>query len=91
MEEALLPEGLRERKRRETSRRIAETGLKLFLKNGYENTTLDEIAAAAGISRPNLLLLLQNEGSDLAGLCRWRFRAIDTPGASFAINRFNSF
>ncbi|MDR3708171.1 MAG: helix-turn-helix domain containing protein [Capsulimonadaceae bacterium] len=44
-------EGLRERKKRETLLRIAETGLKLFVKNGYEGTTLDEIAAAAGISR----------------------------------------
>jgi AcrR family transcriptional regulator len=43
--------GLRERKRRETSERIIEKGLKLFVKNGYEATTLDAIAAAAGISR----------------------------------------
>src|SRR3984957_2653453 len=45
------PQGLRERKRRETSERIIEKGLKLFVKNGYEATTLDAIAAAAGISR----------------------------------------
>jgi AcrR family transcriptional regulator len=43
--------GLRERKRQETRQRIAETGLRLFLTNGYENTTLDTIAAEAGISR----------------------------------------
>jgi AcrR family transcriptional regulator len=45
------PHGLRERKRRETSGRIIEKGLKLFVKNGYEATTLDAIAEAAGISR----------------------------------------
>src|ERR1700684_882114 len=44
-------EGLRARKQRETLRRIAETGLGLFLKNGYEATTLDEIAAESGIAR----------------------------------------
>lgn len=44
-------ESLRERKRRETRQRIAETGLRLFLADGYENTTLDTIAAEAGISR----------------------------------------
>ncbi|NLS18050.1 TetR family transcriptional regulator [Rhizobium sp. P40RR-XXII] len=45
------PEGLRERKRRLTFQRIAEAGLKSFLAKGYEETTIDEIAAAAGISR----------------------------------------
>lgn len=45
------PEGLRERKRRQTLQRIAEVGLKMFLAKGYEATTLDEIAAEAGISR----------------------------------------
>ncbi len=44
-------EGLRERKRRDTLERIVETGLSLFIENGYEATTLDAIAAAAGISR----------------------------------------
>jgi AcrR family transcriptional regulator len=44
-------EGLRERKKRETLQRIAETGLKLFIAHGYEGTTLEAIAEAAGISR----------------------------------------
>ncbi|WP_440641859.1 TetR/AcrR family transcriptional regulator [Bradyrhizobium sp. PUT101] len=44
-------EGVRERKRRETLARIAETGLRLFMTDGYENTTLEAIAEAAGISR----------------------------------------
>lgn len=48
---AVKPEGLRQRKRRETLQRISEVGLELFVAKGYEATTLDEIAAAAGISR----------------------------------------
>jgi AcrR family transcriptional regulator len=44
------PEGLRERKRRETLHRIADAGLNLFIQNGYEATTLEAIAAAARIS-----------------------------------------
>jgi AcrR family transcriptional regulator len=51
MEVVMRPEGLRERRKRETLLRIATTGLKLFVKNGYEGTTLDEIAAEAGIAR----------------------------------------
>ena len=43
-------EGLRERKRRETLQRIAEIGLNLFCEKGYDATTLEAIAAAAGIS-----------------------------------------
>lgn len=49
--EELQPDGLRERKRRDTLERIAQTGLELFIAQGYEVTTLDQIAAAAGISR----------------------------------------
>lgn len=45
------PEGVRALKRRETLARIAQAGLKLFVEHGYEQTTLDAIAAAAGISR----------------------------------------
>jgi AcrR family transcriptional regulator len=47
----LKESGLRERKRRETLQRIAETGLKLFVTSGYEATTLEAVAEAAGISR----------------------------------------
>lgn len=45
------PTGLRERKRKETLDRIASAGLKLFIQHGYDSTTLDDIAEAAGISR----------------------------------------
>lgn len=44
-------ESLRERKKRETRQRVAEAGLRLFLANGFDGTTLDVIAEAAGISR----------------------------------------
>ena len=46
-------EGLREKKRRQTRQRIVDAGLELFLKQGIEATTLDEIAAKAEISRRN--------------------------------------
>ena len=43
--------GLRERKRQETLARITEVGLRMFNDRGFEATTLDAIAEAAGISR----------------------------------------
>ncbi len=42
---------MREAKRRETYQRIAETGLRLFIEQGYDATTLEMIAEEAGISR----------------------------------------
>ncbi|MFV3076526.1 TetR/AcrR family transcriptional regulator [Niveispirillum fermenti] len=44
-------EGLRQRKRRQTRQRITDAGIRLFIEKGYDVATLDEIAAAAGISR----------------------------------------
>ena len=52
--EAPKKEGLRERKRRETRRRIAEEGLRLFAENGYDATTLETVAAEAQISARTL-------------------------------------
>ena len=56
-----IPNDLRERKRRLTLDRIAEIGLKLFIENGYESTTLDAIAAASGISRRTFFYYLKSK------------------------------
>ena len=55
------PNDLRERKRRLTLERIAETGLKLFVEYGYEATTLEAIAAASGISRRTFFYYLKSK------------------------------
>lgn len=44
------PTGLRARKKAQTRRTIQEQALRLFLAKGYENTTVEEISAAAGVS-----------------------------------------
>lgn len=43
--------GIREEKRQQTLKRITQSAMNLFAQQGYEATTLDAIAAAAGISR----------------------------------------
>lgn len=48
------PVGLRERKRAETHARIQSEAMRLFLANGFDATTLDEISQAAGVSRRSL-------------------------------------
>ena len=50
----LHPGGLRERKRAETHARIQAEAIRLFLERGFETTTLDDIAEAAGVSRRSL-------------------------------------
>ena len=44
-------EGLRERKRRQTRERIARAAMTLFLEQGFEATTVDQIAEAAEVSK----------------------------------------
>lgn len=62
-------DGPRGKKRRETRQRIADTGLRLFLANGYEATTLDAVAAAAGISRRSFFSYFKSkEDIVMAGL-----------------------
>jgi AcrR family transcriptional regulator len=43
--------GLRQRKRQQTRERLTRVAMALFLERGFEATTLDDIAAAADISR----------------------------------------
>ncbi|SHL97539.1 TetR/AcrR family transcriptional regulator [Roseibium suaedae] len=61
-----VQEGWRERKRRETLDRIADTALTLFVKNGYDATTLDAIAEASGISRRTFFYYFKSKEEILA-------------------------
>ena len=63
-------EGTRERKRRETLQRITQEGIRLFSTKGYDETTLDEIAAAAAISRRTFFHYFKSKDDILLSLQR---------------------
>lgn len=78
---ASSPGGLRERKRRQTLQRIANAALRLFLKKGYDATTLDEIAEAADISRRTVFHYFDSKD---AILLAWQSGAEDIYRAALA-------
>jgi AcrR family transcriptional regulator len=47
--------GLRERKKQHTRRAISDAATQLFMNNGFDNTTLGEVAEAAGVSEQTVL------------------------------------
>jgi AcrR family transcriptional regulator len=60
--------GVRERKRLETLDRIGAVGLELFVTKGYEATTIDDIAAGAGISRRTFFYYFRSKDDILVAL-----------------------
>lgn len=70
-------EGVRERTRRAMQREIAAVGVQLFVRQGYEQTTVDQIAAAARISRRSFFRYFPTKEDVLLGelLARGRLLA----------------
>jgi AcrR family transcriptional regulator len=53
--------GLRQRKKDETRARLLSVSSRLFAKQGYDATTLEQIADGAGISVPTLLVYFESK------------------------------
>src|SRR5215211_1831404 len=62
---AQKPAPLREQTRSVVRSLLARTALELFAAKGYDNTTVEEVAAAAGVSRRTLFNYFRNK-EDLA-------------------------
>ncbi|MFF5206108.1 TetR family transcriptional regulator [Streptosporangium sp. NPDC000396] len=72
-----MSEGLRERKKRETRRRISDVATGLFMVHGFDNVTVAEVARAADVSvntvfnyfptKEDLLFDRQDEAVELLG------------------------
>src|SRR5262249_27045936 len=57
----LVRPGLRERKKQETRDTIARVALRLFAEQGYERTTLAEIADAANVSKRTIFAYFESK------------------------------
>ncbi|GAA1232869.1 TetR family transcriptional regulator [Kitasatospora nipponensis] len=49
-----MEQGLRDRKKRQTRRQLADTALRLFLEHGFDAVSVNDVAAAAQVSKPTL-------------------------------------
>src|SRR5919107_1205299 len=65
--------GLRERKKEETRRRIAEAARELFVERGFDRVTVAEVARAADVSEKTVL----NYFPTKEDLVYWRLEAFE--------------
>ncbi|WP_052460903.1 TetR family transcriptional regulator [Microbacterium gorillae] len=78
------PEGLRERRRRETTAAIQRAALDLFEERGFEATTIPEIAARAGVGTRTFFRYLDSKEAAALPAQRRLQEAVDayTPAAT---------
>ena len=69
----MVPVGLRERNKQKMRTAISDTATQLFIKQGFDNVTVAEIAEAAGVSTSGLRGQLRVRG--LIAVWMWTLRA----------------
>ncbi len=61
--------GLREEKKRQTREAILQNALRLFAEKGVENTSIEEIAQAAGVGKSTIYGYFETKGEIFAAYC----------------------
>jgi AcrR family transcriptional regulator len=73
MEEVL---SRRERKKLATRHRLVQSGLDLFLSQGYDETTVEQIADAADVAKGTFFNYFETKEAILPAVAEWRVREI---------------
>jgi len=60
---------IREQKKEQTRRRILETAIKLFSRNGIDNTSIEELAQSAGIGKGTVYSYFEKKRDIVMALC----------------------
>jgi AcrR family transcriptional regulator len=66
----------RERKKRETRKRLMEAALQLFQQNGYDQTTVAQIARAADVAKGTFFNYFVTKDAILPTLVEWRLQEL---------------
>lgn len=81
--EAVTPSSLRERKKQRTRRDLADAALRLFVEQGYDATTLDELVESVEVSKRTLFRYFDSkEGVALAAEAELWDAYVDTVGGA---------
>lgn len=66
----------REEKKKKTKQAIVETAISLFSENGYENTSIEQIAKMAGIGKGTVYGYFQTKKDIIKGFCEYELEQI---------------
>jgi len=67
----------RERKKRETRQRLMEAALRLFREQGYDDTTVGQIAEAADVAKGTFFNYFETKEAILPALVEWRLQELE--------------
>jgi AcrR family transcriptional regulator len=67
----------RERKKRETRRRLMRAALRLFRDQGYDATTVEQIAETADVAKGTFFNYFETKEAILPALAEWRLRQLE--------------